>query len=133
MGDSKRDADVQNRLLDSVGEGEGGMILEDGIETCIISNLLNLNSKFSTYWLSLFSEVTQSCPTLCNCMDCSPAVSSIHGIFQARILEWVDLPSSREPSQPRDRTHVSYVSCIGTRVLYHQCHLGSPGHTRNRY
>ena len=37
MQDSKRDADVQNRLLDSVGEGEGGMIWENGIETCIIS------------------------------------------------------------------------------------------------
>ena len=37
MRDSKREADVQNRLLDSVGEGEGGMIWENGIETCIIS------------------------------------------------------------------------------------------------
>ena len=37
MRDSKRDTDVQNRLLDSVGEGEGGMIWENGIETCIIS------------------------------------------------------------------------------------------------
>ena len=36
MQDSKRDTDVQNRLLDSVGEGEGGMIWENGIETCII-------------------------------------------------------------------------------------------------
>ena len=35
------------------------------------------------------SEVTQSCPTLCDPMDCSPPGSSIHGIFQARILEWV--------------------------------------------
>ena len=37
MRDSKRDTDVQNRLLDYVGEGEGGMIWENGIETCIIS------------------------------------------------------------------------------------------------
>ena len=37
MQDSKRDIDVQNRLLDSVGEGEGGMIWENGIETCILS------------------------------------------------------------------------------------------------
>ena len=37
MGDSKRDTDVKNSLLDSVGEGEGGMIWENGIETCIIS------------------------------------------------------------------------------------------------
>ena len=39
------------------------------------------------------SEVTQSCPTLCDPMDCSPPGSSIHGIFQARVLEWVPLPS----------------------------------------
>ena len=37
MQDSKRDTDVKNRLLDSVGEGEGGMIWENGIETCILS------------------------------------------------------------------------------------------------
>ena len=41
------------------------------------------------------------------------------------MLEWVDMPSSREFSQPRDRTCVSYVSCIGRWVLYHRCHLES--------
>ena len=60
----------------------------------------------------------QSCPTFCNPMDCSPPGSSVHWILQARILEWVAMPSSRGPSQPRDQTHISYVSCIG-RVLYH--------------
>ena len=39
------------------------------------------------------SEVAQSCLTLCNLMDCSPPGSSVHGIFQARVLEWVPLPS----------------------------------------
>ena len=48
------------------------------------------------------SEVTQSCPTLCHAMDCSLPGSSIHGIFQARILEWVAISLSRRPSQPRD-------------------------------
>ena len=38
--------------------------------------------------------------------------------FQARILEWVAMPSSRGSSQPRDQTHVSYISCIGRQVLY---------------
>ena len=47
MQDSKRDADVQNRLFDSVGEGEGGMIWENGIETCIISlKEMNRQSRF---------------------------------------------------------------------------------------
>ena len=57
--------------------------------------------------------VTQSCLTLCDPMDCSPPGSSVHGILQARILEWIAMPSSRGSSQPRDRPHVSWVSCIG--------------------
>ena len=44
--------------------------------------------------------VTQSCPTLCDLMDCSPPGTSAHGILQARILEWVAMPSSRGFSQP---------------------------------
>ena len=50
---------------------------------------------------------------------CSPPDSSVHEILQARILEWVPMPFSRGSSWPRDRTHVSYVSCIGRQVLYH--------------
>ena len=53
--------------------------------------------------------VAQSCPTLCNPMDCSPPGSSVHGIFQARILEWVAIRFSRESSQPRDRSPVSRI------------------------
>ena len=60
-------------------------------------------------------------------MDCSPRGSSIHGIFQSALLEWVAMPSSRDSSQLRDPTHVSYVSCMGRCVLYHQHHRGSPG------
>ena len=41
------------------------------------------------------------------------------GILQPRTLEWVAMPSSRGPSQPRDQTHISSVSCIGSQVLYH--------------
>ena len=48
------------------------------------------------------------------------------GILQARILEWVAMPSSRGSSWPRDWTRVSYVSWTGRRVLYHERHLGSP-------
>ena len=58
------------------------------------------------------AKLLQSCSTLCNPMDSSPPVSSVHGILQARILEWVAKPSSRGSSQPRDQTHISYVSCI---------------------
>ena len=64
-----------------------------------------------------------SCPTLFDPMDYSTPGSSIHGILQARILEWIAMPSSRETSQSRDQTGVSYVACICKQVLYH---LGSP-------
>ena len=59
-------------------------------------------------------------------MDHSQPGSSVHGIFQAGILEWVAMASSRESSSPRDRICVSQVSYIGKWVLYHQEHLGSP-------
>ena len=61
----------------------------------------------------------QSCPTLCNSMDCSLPGSSVHGILQARILEWVAISSSRESFWPRDRTCVSCISCVGRQILYH--------------
>ena len=70
-------------------------------------------------------SVAQSCPTLCDPMDCSLSGSSVHGIFQVRILEWVAISFSRRSSRPRDQTCNSYVSCIGRWVLYHRHHLGS--------
>ena len=51
--------------------------------------------------------VTQFCPTLCDSMDWSLPGSSVHGIFQARVLEQVAIPFSRGSSQPRDQTQVS--------------------------
>ena len=56
------------------------------------------------------SEVTQSCPTLCDPVDCSLPGSSVHGILQARILEWVAIAFSRGSSQPRDWTWVSRIA-----------------------
>ena len=67
--------------------------------------------------------VAQFCPILCNPMDCSPPGSSVCGISQARILEWVAMPSSRGSCQPRGRTR---VSCIGSQALYHLNYQGSP-------
>ena len=55
--------------------------------------------------------VAQSCPTLCNAMDCSPPGSSDHGILQARILEWVvSILSFGGYSRPRDQTRVSHIA-----------------------
>ena len=52
----------------------------------------------------------QSCPTLYNVMECSSPNSSVHGILQARILEWVAIPFSRGFPQPRNRTQVSCIA-----------------------
>ena len=76
--------------------------------------------------LSRFSCVHSDHRVTSDPMDCYLPGSSVHGILQARILEWVAIPSGRGSSQPRDPTHVSYVSCIDRWVLYHWGHLGSP-------
>ena len=62
--------------------------------------------------------VTKLCPTLYYPMNCSLPGSSVRGISQARILEWVAISSSRGSSPPRDPTHISCVSCIGRWILY---------------
>ena len=64
--------------------------------------------------------VAQPCPTLCDPMDCSPSGSSVRGILQARILQWVAMPSSRGSSRPRDRTHVSPALQTDSLLLSHQ-------------
>ena len=61
----------------------------------------------------------QYCPTVCDPMDYSPPASSLYGISQARILEWVAMPSSRGSSQPKDQSHVSCVSCIAGGFFTH--------------
>ena len=54
----------------------------------------------------------QLCPTLCDPMDCISAGSSVHGILQARILEWIAMSHPRASSQPRDQSCISYMSCV---------------------
>jgi len=66
--------------------------------------------------LSCFIRV-QLFATFQDPVDYSPPGSSIHGILQASILEWVATPSSRGSSSPRDQTHISYVSCTGRRFF----------------
>ena len=61
----------------------------------------------------------QLCLILCDPMDFNPLDSSVKGILQPRILEWVAMPSSRGSSRLRDQTCDSFVSGIGRRVLYH--------------
>ena len=80
-------------------------------------------------YVKKWSEVAQSCPTLCNPMDCSLQGCSVHGIFQARVLEWVVISFSRGSSQPRDQAQVSHcrqtiyrLSHQGSKLLLHLLH-----------
>ena len=103
------------------GDGQGGLVFCDS---------WGRKESDTTEWLNwtepLLSGVRgcmhQSCPTLCDSMVCSLLGSSVHGILQARILDWVAMPtlkvaSFKGSSQPRDWTRISYVSCSGRCVL----------------
>ena len=82
----------------------------------------NYTYLLATFSLSLPRPATatakslQSCPTLCDPIDGSPPGSAVLGILQARILEWVAMPSFKESSQPRDQIR---VSCIARWILSH--------------
>ena len=67
-------------------------------------------------------HVPQSCPTLCHPVDCN--LPGCLSMGSSRQEYWSGF--SRGSSQPRDRTHVSCISCTGRWILYHWCHLGSP-------
>ena len=78
------------------------------------------------WFLPIF--VAQSCPTLCDPMDCSLSGSSVHGIFQARVLEWIAISFSRGSSRPRNRTQVSRIAgrrftIWATREAPYLCYL----------
>jgi len=66
--------------------------------------------------LCCYCLIPVTCPTLWHYIDCRLQDTSVHGISQARILEWVAIFFSRRSSWPRDQTH---ISCIGRRILYH--------------
>ena len=83
--------------------------------------------KFSqVFCYCVHAKLLQSCLTLCDPINCSPPGSSVHGILQARMLEWVALPSSRGFSQPRGPTHSSWSSCIGGRFIITAEPVGKP-------
>ena len=86
---------------------------EPGLVMTRLSHWIHSPQSYPTS--RLVCLLAQLCPTICDPMDCSLPGSSVHGILQAGILEWVAIPSSRGSSQPRDRTHVSCVSCTAGR------------------
>ena len=93
-------------------------ILHDLLLVCVFINVKGGNNPSIRHGY-MHAKLLQSCLTLCNPMNYSPTGSSVHGILQARILEWVAMPSSRGSSQSRDQTSISYVSCTGRQILYY--------------
>ena len=69
--------------------------------------------------LCMRAKLLQLCPTICDPVDYSPPGSSVHGIFQARILEWVAISFSRRSSRPRDQTQISCVPFMGRWIPSH--------------
>ena len=93
------------------------------METDSVAEVTETSTEGLDFILPLSAECVhaksfQSFPTLCEPMDCNLPGSSVHGILQVRILQWVAMPSSRGSSQTRGQTRVFYVSFIGRRVLY---------------
>ena len=76
---------------------EGPWVIQGAMET-----MMTQSSPRKGEHVEVKVSVAQSCPTVCNSVDCSPPGSFVHGILQARILEWVAMSSSRGSSRPRD-------------------------------
>ena len=76
------------------------------------------------HWITGMTVCTQLCPTLCDLMNCILPGSSIHRIFQTKILKQITISFSRGSSQPRTRTHVSFISYNGRQFLYQLSHQG---------
>ena len=74
--------------------------------SCIKHSPVN---RLESFLHQVIEYIAQSCPTLCDPMDCSLPGFLVHGIFQARVLEWVAISFSRRSSWPRDRTQISRV------------------------
>ena len=101
----------QNQTKQEKGNNISKLTTESSKHKHILQKHLNVSSG------------AQSCLTLCDPMDCSPPTSSVHGILQARILEWVAISFSMGYSWPRDQPQ---VSCIMSRFFLLLSHQGSP-------
>ena len=90
-------------ILHTYSTVSGTLTLIQSAHLIHVSPVLHVLICLCVFRMNVFA---QSCPTLCDPMDCSPPGSSVYGIFQARVLEWVAISFSRGSSQPRDRTQV---------------------------
>ena len=95
------------QTLDHVGQL---LITDLALSLSLYISMYTYNNTHSAH------AVTKLCPALCDPMHCSPPGFSACGVFQARILEWVAVTSSRGSSQFRNWTHISSISCIGRQI-----------------
>ena len=121
---SHRSAGPSSKSPETINAGEG---VEKREFFYTVSGNINFCNHYGEQY-DIDIEVAQSCPTLCYPMGCSLPGSSVHGIFQARVLEWVAISFSRGSSQPRDQTQGSNPGLPHCRqTLYRLSHQGSPG------
>ena len=90
-------------ILHTYSTVSGTLTLIQSAHLIHVSPVLHVLICLCVFRMNVFA---QSCPTLCDPMDCSPPGSSVYGIFQARVLEWVAISFSRGSSQPRDQIQV---------------------------
>ena len=95
------------------------------VEKLSTGSYLPLARDYAAY---MYAKLLQSCPTLCDPVDCSQPGSSLQGILQVRMLEWVSMLSPGNLSNPGIKLAFSFVSCIGKQVLLP---LKLPGKTRD--
>ena len=101
---------LTSRLLTSVSPHSGVRVIFSKHNLNHFTKSPTSPSSLLFFRVCVCAKSLQSCLNLCNPMDCSPPGSSVHRILQARILEWVAMPSSGGSSQPRDRTQVSHIA-----------------------
>ena len=87
------------------GESQGWGSL---VGCCLWGKILKIYSVSTGFCVCVL--IVQSCLTLCDPVNCSPPASSVHGILQARILEWVAIPFSRGSSRPKNQTQVYWIA-----------------------
>ena len=104
-------------LVDSRSKAFTLLINQTIIKQKLASYIATPRPEIKVHDPSTCAESLQSCPALCDPINSSLPGSSVHGILQAGILEWVAMPSSRASSQPWDPARVSHISCTDRRVF----------------
>ena len=102
-------------VLQSMGSQKAGLNWVTELKRYTLNKTeCQLVTAGATSWVC---ACAQSCLTLCNPTACSPPGSSIHGIFQARLIEQIAISYSRGSSWSRDQTHITFISCLGRQIL----------------